>query len=188
MRPWLVVLCAACGGGGDSGPELQISTSFPITTFLGSNPSPLDPLMGTTIAFGITWPMPTSNDGDGSDPQSCTSRGFYGPSDKTATGATADIVTAQLLDRLPDWDFTLQLCSSGGSSVQIVGVIDALNLAIGCFGLPPSANAIDADGHPDVTSFTASMCHVTILDVVNNRTLGSDDFTVEIHTGPARLH
>ncbi|MEP6864413.1 MAG: hypothetical protein ABJE66_27575 [Deltaproteobacteria bacterium] len=187
MRLWLVVALGACGGGGSSGPDLEISTSFPITTFLGSSPSPLDPLMGATISLDITWPMPDSNDGDGSDPSSCTSRYFYGPSDDVATGASADVVTAQLLDRLPDWDFELQLCSSGGSSIQIVAVIDALNLAIGCFGLPPSAQAIDADGHPDVTSFTATMCHATILDVVNNRTLGSDDFTVKIQTGPARL-
>jgi len=188
MRPWLVVFVAACGGGGTSGPDLEISTSFPVTTFLGSNPSPLDPLMGSTISIDIAWPMPEANLGEGNDPAGCSSRGFYGPSIDEATGASADVVTAQLLDRLPDWDFTLQLCTSGGSSVQIVAVIDALNLAIGCFGLPPSSNAIATDGHPDVTTFTATMCHATILDVVNNRTLGSDDFMVSIHTGPARLH
>jgi hypothetical protein len=188
MRPWLVVALAACGGGGSSGPDLEISTSFPITSFLGSNPSPLDPLMGATISLDIAWPMPESGVGDGTDPPSCSSRGFYGPSIDEATGASADVVTAQLLDRLPDWDFTLQLCGSGGSSVQIVAVIDALNLAIGCFGIPPSANAVNADGHPDVTTFTATMCDVTILDVVNNRTLGSQDFSVAIHTGPSRLN
>lgn len=188
MRPWLVVVLAACGGGGSDAPDLEFSTSFPITTFLGANPSPLDPLMGATIAIDVAWPMPESGVGDGNDPPSCTSRGFYGPSNAVATGAAADVVTAQLLDRLPDWDFTLQLCSSGGSSVQIVAVIDALNLAIGCFGIPPSAQAIDADGHPDITSFTATMCHATILDVVNNRTLGSDDFMVKVQTGPARLN
>lgn len=184
---WVVACLAACGSS-PAGPDLQFTTSFPVTTFLGANPSPLDPLMNSTISIQVAWEMPDTSTGDNNDAPGCSSRGYFGPSTAVASGASADVVTAQLLDRLPDWDFIIQLCSGGGSSVQIVATIDALNLAFQCFGIPPSANAIAADGHPDATSFTATMCQATILDVVNNRTLGADNFSVDIHTGPARLH
>ncbi|HEY6039325.1 MAG TPA: hypothetical protein VIV58_33815 [Kofleriaceae bacterium] len=187
MRSWFVLLLGACGSTA-GGPDLEITTSFPITTFLGSNPSPLDPLMNGTVAVDVVWQMPETSIGDGNDPPGCASRGWYGPSTTAASGPDADIVTTQLLDRLPDWDVTFQLCTGGGSSVQIVATIDALNLAFECFGIPASANAVAADGHPDLTSFTATMCQATILDVVNNRTLGANDFSVAIHTGPARLN
>ena len=187
-RAWIVLVtaCAACGSGA-SGPDLTVSTSFPVTTFVGGNPSPLDPLMGQTIAFQVAWPTAAINSGEGTDPQGCHSTAVIGASERLATGATTATVTSEILDPLPDWEAVLQLCTTGRSSVTVTAVIDRLNLGITCFGLPPSALAMGSNGAPVFTSFTATMCQATILDVSNNRTIGNSDFAITFATRDGRL-
>ncbi len=185
---WLPFLVCGCGGG-SNGPDLVMTTTFPVTTALGANPSPLDPLIGNSIAIRIEWPAVDYNHGDGSDPAGCKTTALIGASLRTASGPTMTTVTQELLEPLEDWDVVLQLCTAGngGSSISVDAVIDRLNLGITCFGLPPSASATDADGYPEVTSFTATMCGATILDVVNNRSLGADGYSMTFATGPDRV-
>lgn len=180
----LVIVVAACGSNA-SGPELRVTTSFPITTVLGTHPSPLDPLQDQTVSFEISWPAPIY--AMGGEPAGCHDRVFYGESERVATGATATTVQNEVLDILPDWDVGLELCDGAGSSVSVDADIDGLNFRIQCFALPPNANAFDADHHPQLRTYTASQCQATLLDVVANRTLGADNFTVDIATGPDHL-
>ena len=181
---WLGLL-GACA----SDPPLTVHASFSVTDFSGRGPSPLDPLQGQTVDMTIAFPKFDSNHGDGSDAAGCktTVVGLL-PSTRTAHGATAALVQREILDRLPDWDVKLQLCDAQGqSSVVLESVIDELNLTLGCFGLPTSAATTGADGYPALTSFTATQCSSTILDVVNNRVIGGSSFSITFATGPAEL-
>jgi hypothetical protein len=169
---------------------MLVTTTFPITVFTGANPSYLDPLMGQTVDIRLEWDGTlSSNHGDGSDPVGCKTSAVYGPSTRTASGATADTVQAQILDPLEDWDVRLQLCDegTGRSTVTVEAVINRLNLTFGCFGLPPNALARDGGGFPEIVSFTATMCSATILDVCDNRVIGNDNFSITIATGPDHL-
>ena len=186
MRCAWIVVVTACSST-PSGPELAISTSFPITTFVGTNPSPLDPLMGQTIAFQVAWPIAAINSGVGADPQGCRSTGLTGASERAASGSTSATVTTELLEPLPDWEAVIQLCTTGRSTITVTAVIDRLNLNMTCFGVPPSALAPDAQGAPVFTSFKATMCQAIILDVVNNRTLGNSDFAISFATRDSQL-
>ncbi len=181
-----IILCSACGTSA-SGPDLVVSTSFPVTTFVGANPSPLDPLMGQTIAFEVAWPTAMLDNGGDPGPQGCHSTGVFGASERSASGATSATVSSEILDPLPDWEAVLQLCTTGRSSVTLTAVIDRLNLGMTCFGLPTSALAKDSNGAPVFTSFTATMCQATILDVINNRTIGNSDFAITFATRDSRL-
>jgi hypothetical protein len=182
---------AACGGDeGASGPALTASASFTVTSIAGSGTSPLDPLMGQTIDFEIVWQTAASNHGVGDDPAGCkTTAVGFGTAERTARGATADLVQREILDKLDNWSIGLQLCdaSAGRSSVTLDSTIDELNLGFGCFGLPDTAKKNGSDGYPAVTSFTATECSATILDVVNNRALMNASFAMTIDTGPAQL-
>ena len=180
-------MLAACGT--TSKPPMTVTTTFPVTVFTGTAvSSPLDPLMGQTIAISIVFTSIDSNHGDGNDPPDCKTQLLYGDTTRTATGASAAVVQAQILDMLPDWELKLQLCSGAdSSSVVLEATIDALNLSFGCLGVPPDGMAIGADGYPVITSFDATQCSATILDVVNNRVVGNDDFAMTIATGPGEL-
>jgi hypothetical protein len=96
-------------------------------------------------------------------------------------------VQREILDRLPEWDVRFEQCSTAASTITAEAVIDELNLAFGCGTVPASALVHDADGHPQVTSFTATDCTATILDVVNNRQLGATGFSITFVTGPDRV-
>ena len=176
----------ACGTS-TSGPDLTVSTSFPVTTFVGANPSPLDPLMAQTIAFEVAWPTAGVDTGLDSDPQGCHSTGRFGATERAASGTTSATVGSEILDPLPDWEAVLQLCTTGRSSVTVTAVIDRLNLGMTCYGVPASALARDSNGKPVFTSFTATMCQATILDVINNRTIGNSDFEIAFATRDGRL-
>ncbi len=181
---YVAVLVAACGGG--SGSSLDVKTSFQVTNYHPGRPSPLDPLNGQTIDIDVSWAKVDSNHGDGSDPTGCKST-YVGliASTRTANGATANLVQTQILDPLPDWDVHLQLCTSASESTVILeSVIDRLNLTFGCFGIPASAMQLDGAGFPELTSFTATQCSSTILDVDNNCILGNDNFSMTIAVGP----
>ena len=187
MRVACLALLAACGGSGD---DLRASTQFQVTNVAGSGISPLDPLANQMIDIEIVWPKVDTNHGDMTDPMGCHTTGVgFLPSTRTANGATADLVQHEILDRLADWDVVMQLCTSGAgqSTVRLESVIDELNLSFGCFGLPPAAEVMGSDGYPRLTSFTATNCMATILDVVNNRVFSNPSFSITFETGPSRI-
>lgn len=186
MRLIGLAVLAACGGSSE-GPPLAVTVSFPVTTYHPDRPSPLDPLNGQTIAIDLAWTEIASVHGDpATEPQGCQSTyvGFT-PSTRRASGATADLVQSQILDQLPNWDVHFQICAaSAGRSIVIAEAdVDALNLIFGCFGVPEDALQTDAEGYPELTSFTATQCSATILDVVNNCIIGNDNFEMTITTG-----
>lgn len=188
MRFACLAVLAACGGGGD---ELRATTRFQVTNVAGAGMSPLDPLANQTIDLEIVWQkVDTLQNPDMRDPAGCKSIGVgYQPATRTASGATADLVQREILDKLADWDIVLQLCTSsaGQSTIALESVIDALNLSFGCFGVPASAQVMGSDGYPELTSFTATSCMATILDVVNNRVFSNPSFSITFETGPSRI-
>lgn len=189
MRVACFAVLAACGGGNGGGDDLRVTTQFQVTSIAGAGVSPLDPLANQTVDIEIVWPKVDWNHGT-QDPAGCKSTGVgFQASTRTASGATADLVQREILDRLPDWDVRLQLCTagSGDSTVVVESVIDALNLSFGCFGVPASAQVTGGDGYPALTSFTATSCMATILDVVNNRVLSNPSFSITFETGPSRI-
>lgn len=190
MRLAPLALLAACGGTSTGTPTMDVTTSFQVTSFSGNGPSPLDPLQNQTVDITIHWDQTDSNHGDGGDTQGCKTLAIgygFGVTTRTAHGATAQLVQSQILDRLDNWDIALQLCDTGGSSVTLESTINELNLSFGCFGVPASAMKQDAEGFPELTSFTATQCSATILDVTNNRDLGSDNFSMQIATSRPQL-
>lgn len=165
-----------------------MTTSFVVTEMSGNGPAPIDALYGKTIDFEIVFPKVDSAFGDAGDPRGCLSTVFETlPATRTARSETAAIVQTEILDLLAAWDVRLQLCTGGSSSIRLHSEIDAFNLAIGCAGIPASAQAKNSDGYPLLTTFTATGCNATILDVARNRLLGNPSFEMTITTGPDEL-
>lgn len=191
MRLAALALVTACGSSGPAQPAMDVTTSFQVTSFSGNGPSPLDPLNGQTIDIAVHWDQTQWNNGDGRAPQGCADLAIgwgFDVTTRTARGATASLVQSEILDPLDNWDIMLELCDAADqSSVTLESTIDRLNLSFGCFGVPASAMKRDAQGNPELTSFTATKCQATILDVSNNRALGNSDFTMQIATRPAVL-
>ena len=185
----LAFLCGTAAIGCDgSDDELALHTSFTVTS-TGANPSPLDPLASQTIDVDIVWNVVNNGNGAGTDPMGCKSMTLFGPATRTAHGGTATLVQTEILDRLGDWDLRLQLCDAGAgqSSLALDSAINELNLALGCFGIPASAMRKGGDGYPRISSFTATECSATILDVVNNKELSSQGYSITVTTGPDEL-
>ena len=180
----LVILLAACGGG-SSGPDVTVTTHFDVTQMSGLGPSPLDPLFNQTLDLEVVLDSVTPYF---TDPAGCKSTTLVQPTaTRTARGASADLVQREILDRLPDWDVRFEQCATAASTITAEAVIDELNLGFGCGTVPASALVHDAEGYPQVTSFTATDCTATILDVVNNRQLGATGFSITFVTGPDRV-
>jgi hypothetical protein len=185
----IVLVLAACGSDDppSDGPPLTAKTSFVVTEVTGSGVSPLDPLAGMTIDMTVTFPDVIVSNGYEGDSAECKSEIVEWPeATRVAAGDTAQLVQTEILDRLAYWDVRIQLCTTGMSSIMLHSEIAPLNLAFGCFGIPSSA-MVKKDGFPQLTSFTATRCQATILDVVNNRILSNPDFSVTFETGPSRL-
>jgi hypothetical protein len=186
---WFGVMAAACGGGEAAGPPLVATTSFTVTTQSGVGTSPLDALYQHPFSIQVVFPslidIARGSMSDTAECKSTTVATF--PAERTASGESAELVQTEILDMLAYWDLRLQLCTTGESSVILHSEIPALNLAFGCFGIPPGAVQRTADGYPQITSFTATRCNATILDVVNNRILGNDNFEVMFETDPATI-
>ncbi len=186
---WLAVLLAACGSDDppSDGPPLTATTSFVVTDVTGAGSSPLDALAGMTIDMTVVFPDVIVTQGYEGDSADCKSEIVEWPeATRTANGTAAQIVQTEILDRLPYWDVRIQLCKTGKSSILLHSEIAPLNLAYGCFGIPSSA-MVEKDGFPQLTSFVATECSATILDVVNNRILSNPIFSVTFETGPSRL-
>jgi hypothetical protein len=175
----LLLGLVACNGEGAS--TVHISTTFTITSLDGTGPSVLDPLNGQAITLAITLDEPTIyHDAVGS----CRST-IFGREDPERTASPA-LVQTEILDKIPIWDVKLELCTAGGR-IAIDASINELNTAIGCLDLPASAQVRSRDNDPQLTTFVGSHCTATILDVVNNRVLGAQDFTVSFDTGGSRI-
>jgi hypothetical protein len=176
-----VVFLAACGGA--SGPPVTATTTFTVTEFTGANPSPLDPLKDQQISIKVVFPTIDVARGDETDTADCISTVISSfPADRTASGPSAEVVQTQILDMLAYWDIKLQLCNMNGQSTIVLhSEIDPLNLAFGCYGIPAEAY-VRSSGYPELTTFTATHCSATILDVVNNRVLGNPDFSIDFVT------
>ncbi|HEX5060082.1 MAG TPA: hypothetical protein VFV99_12015 [Kofleriaceae bacterium] len=181
---WLALLAACGGDGGGGGPGLTATTSFVVTSVTGAGMSPLDPLAMQTIEMQIVFPDFAVDRGYEGDTTDCKSTMLWTfPAERTASGASAQLVQTQILDMLAYWDVRLQLCMTGKSSILLHSEIDVLNLAFGCFGIPASAQVRNADGYPEMTSFTATECSATILDVVNNRIVSNPSFSIDFALG-----
>lgn len=183
----LVLFLVACGADDvASGPQLNVTTSFTVASVSGAGTSPLDALAGQTIDFHVVFAFVDFNAGNGNDPPGCKSR-LYGFS-PTAVTSRSTLVQTQVIDRLDEgWSVDFQLCDSGVYTLSVDSAINALNLNFGCGGIPVAAVRRDATGSPVLSTFTATTCNATILDVVNNRVVQASDFSVMIKTGPASL-
>jgi hypothetical protein len=185
MRLAWIALLAACGG--DGGPPLTVRTSLPITGAAGTGMSTLEPLYMHTLELELVFKDFETVRGDSSDSEDCKSTVIAsGTVDRTAFGETAAVAQIELLDRLEYWDVRLQLCVMGRSAIVLHSEIAPLNLAFGCFGVPASA-MIRRDGYPQLTSFVATECSATILDVAVNRVLSNPNFSITFETGPSQL-
>lgn len=180
-----LVILVACGGSGD---DLAVHTSFVVTQTAGTNPSPLDPLANQTVDIDVVWATTTANQGDGADPSGCKSLFLIGPTQRTAHGSASALVQTEILDRLEVWDVHFQLCDAGtgAPSITLEADINELNTSFGCFGVPVSAQKMSG-GYPTVSSFTATQCSATILDVVAARVFSAQGFDVTFRTGPDEL-
>lgn len=185
MRAALLLALCACRGGDDAS-KLRISTSFTITSLDGMGPSVLDPLNGQMITLAITMDEPQIFH-DQSGGCRSTIFGRENPP-RTAGGPMAALVQTEILDKIPVWDVKLELCTMpAGGRIAIDASINELNTAIGCLDLPASAQVKSSEGDPLLTTFAGTSCSATILDVVHNRVLGAQGFTVSFDTGGARL-
>ncbi|MBA3394459.1 MAG: hypothetical protein H0T89_17570 [Deltaproteobacteria bacterium] len=175
----------ACGGGGSSGPDLTVTTTFTLTESGGLGPSPIDPLLNQPIGLELVFDGVEIGHGASTGCRS-TYVAKTGPT-WTVSGPVAATMQVEVLERLPDWVVELQLCTTATQSdAQIDSVIDPLNLNIGCLSIPEAAQVRDGED-PVLTSFTGTSCSATLLDVVNNRVLNAHDFSVTFTTGAARL-
>jgi hypothetical protein len=188
MRALVPVFVVAACSSPATPRSLAMTTTFDITEFGGNGPSQLDPLQGQTIAISVTLDANVATGVPGSDPMGCKSRTIYDATPNTvASGATADLVQAQLLDMLSEWDATVENCiPASSSSIVFVSEPDAYNLEIGC-SLPAQGVVIGADGYPEFTTLVIYHCNATILDVGAGRSLGNPDFPISVSTAPGRL-
>lgn len=187
QRMAVVLFLVGCGGDdGSSGPALDVTTSFTVASLTGAGTSPIDGLAGQTIDFHIVYDFVDFNPGNGNDPPGCKSRLFgFSP---TAVTSQSALVQTEVIDRLNEgWSVDFQLCDSGQSTLAVDSAINALNLNFGCGGIPAAAVRKDSTGSPVLTTFTATNCNATILDVSNNRVAQASNFDVVIKTGHAAL-
>lgn len=183
MRLAALALLASCGVGD---PQLTVSLTATFNDVSGRGPSPLDPLANQPIDIAIT----LDDVGVVTDDTTTCQRTsvFVNKAGKSARGATAQLVQNAIFEKLLDWDVALQLCDDPAqSSIIMESSIDELNTLFGCTNVPAGAQVRGADGFPAITTFIASTCTATILDVVNNRDFTATGFTIAFDTGPAQV-
>ena len=175
---------AACGGA----TEPRLSTSFTVASLSGHGPSPFDVFEGRTIAFDVTLDAPWATRSTSTvNGQECRStRVTSDVARRTATGDGAADVQALILDPLPEWSATIMTCADSTShrtTLGVLAVVDAINTRYDCATVPQSVIAHDADGYPELVSFTARDCVAEIYDVSNNRILNASGFTLDVDVG-----
>ena len=162
----------ACGDDGASGPDLRVSLTVPITSVNGTNPSFLAKYADSSISIEIV--MDPASIAQSTSTSCGETTAYSSEATRTASGANAADVTIDILDKLPAWSLTQEVCDDvTTSSVSLVGTINELNLSFGCGALPASAQVRGADGFPRIDSVTATRCNAIILDVVNAYSLGN---------------
>jgi hypothetical protein len=182
----IAVLVSACTGS--SGPPITASMSFTVTNQAGNGMSTIDPLYMSTFDIEVQYPNMEWAHGDETDTADCKSTTFVSAKAiRTAKGPMAALIKSEILDKLEYWDVRMQLCGTGTSSILVHSEIAPLNLAFGCFGIPASAMRRTSDGWPILTSFTATQCTATILDVAVNKVLSNPDHEVVFKTDPGEL-
>lgn len=180
---WLALIAAI--GCGDDGPPLTVAARFVVENRQGIGPSVLDPLYQQTVELYVGFPtfeVARAGDPVADDCQSTTI--LSDATERSARGATAELVETELLGKLTSWELRLLLCKTTTSSVLLRAGTASLDFSIGCFGIPSEAMVRDGDGFPLVTSFTATLCNGTIQDAVTNRVLGNLNFSMSLFTGP----
>ncbi len=184
MARWLVGVALAtligCSGGGDE--KVSASVSVPITTSNGTGASYLAKYLGQTIELQIDFA--DYRVGLSESPGCGETVVYTAEATRTASGPTGPDFAREVLDPIPGWELSLEVCdSAASSSVVLVGAIDAINTSFGCNGIPDALQHRDADGHPQLQSFTATRCNAIILDVDPAFSIGNPDFSMTISTG-----
>jgi hypothetical protein len=185
MKPAVLLLVLSACGNSTAG-QLRISTTFTITQLDGTGPSVLDPLNGQTITLVVNM---DSSEVFHAQSAGCKST-ILGKSDppRKASGEMAALVQTEVLDKIPNWNVQLELCSvASGSRIAIDASIDELNTTFGCLMVPTAAQIRSGDDNPQLTTFVGEACSATILDVVNNRVLGAQGFTISFDTAGQRI-
>jgi hypothetical protein len=180
---WLGVTIVASGVSGcaaNDAPELVVSTTFSITQMFGTNPSFLQAYIGQQLAIEVRFSGFAIDHTEATTCTSSTARLADAP--RLASGSTAAAAQREVLDPLvEDWQLTLEVCDDPRQSTITLGsTINAFNLSFGCGVVPTSAQRLGPDGLPQFSSFTATRCSATILDVVNAYTIGNADFAMMI--------
>ncbi|HSD90929.1 MAG TPA: hypothetical protein VLB44_25570 [Kofleriaceae bacterium] len=160
-----VVLVAGCG----SDPELRMSASMTVADGAGSGTSPLDGLIGQTVAFEIDFLSP----GTAFEMVDTCHRTSYSTEmpASTSSGATASIVQTEILEHLPAWNARLELCDPASlSSVTLMADNEAgLAVTVGCRDIPLSAQHRDGNGNPAWSTFSSTTCDGQIYDQLHAR-------------------
>jgi hypothetical protein len=169
-------------GCGSPDYDLRMTSTYTVGVVSGTGTSPLEPLVGQTITVAVTFVKP--NHGYEATMPTCKDTNFEQlmPA-RVATGAMPDLVTAQILDMLPDWIATLEVCNpTSGSSAEIRSDNEAgLAMTVGCHDLPSSLETTDDNGHPAwVNADITSGCDVTLYDQLNGRLYSGSNVTLRI--------
>jgi hypothetical protein len=177
---WLIVLAVVGCGSPDY--ALRMTSTYTVGVESGSGTSPLEPLVGQAITVEITFVKP--NHGYDSSMPTCKDTNFEQlmPA-RVATGAMPDLVTTQILDMLPDWIATLEVCNPvSGSSTEIRSDNEAgLAMTVGCHQLPTSLETMDDKGNPAWASADiTSGCDVTLYDQLNGRLYNGSNVSLRI--------
>jgi hypothetical protein len=179
-----IVIAAVVGcGGGESDGDIIAATTMVLGEQTGAGPSPLDPLLGRSIAFEVDVAAALITH---ATVESC--RWTVHESDTpvaSAMGGDAAFVQAEILDRLPAWDLTLALCEPANqSSVTLHADFEGLAVIAGCLELPASSQVRDGDGEPRWTDFTGARCEATVYDQLHGRLFTAHEVTMRFERAP----
>jgi hypothetical protein len=173
----LTLLLGACGA---DGPTYVVTATVPITQMFGNGSSYLQKYIGMDLGFEVSFPSAAF---ETYDTTGCNNtRLVLDDAPRRATGALATNAQRELLDPLDQaWEVVFEVCAEPTqTTITLDSVIDPYNLSFGCGVVPASAQRLGEDGYPVLSSFTATRCNATILDVINAYTIGNADFAMTI--------
>jgi len=171
---WFVASCGASEG------NLVVATSFVLGERSGAGPSQLDVLEGQSIAFEVE--LADAVIGHESA-QAC--RHTVSTSEMavtSATGAQANVVETEILEKTIAWDLRLVLCEPTTDSYVALHTEGPGGIAVvaGCATVPASAQQRDDAGDPRFSNFTATGCDGTVYDPGHDRVFMAHGFTMTI--------
>ena len=179
MRVALVALIAV-GCGGDDSTFVTVTTTFPVDQMFGNGSSYLQKYVGMDLGFEVSFPSAAT---ETYETTGCkNTRLTLNDAPRVATGPLATDAQRELLDPLDQaWEIVFEVCAEPTqTTITLDSVIDPYNLSFGCGVVPASAQRLGEDGFPVLSSFTATRCNATILDVINAYTIGNADFAMTI--------